>query len=520
MLLRRNGALLTLSGAWLVGLVAYGCAPDGESSAFPATDVEAGSSDPNQFGTPDGMVAAPETGPAPTCGNSAKDTAESCDDGNAIAGDGCSATCQIEPGWKCDTIGAACVATACGDGIVAGTEDCDDGNTMAGDGCSAICVLESGFQCVLQGKPCTPTVCGDMKKQGTEQCDDGNVRPYDGCSADCTLEPKCSAGTCTAVCGDGVKFPGEACDDGNTRSGDGCSATCTLEPGFTCSVITSDLPASIDVPIVYRDFQVGHPDFETYNGGLQLGMVAPTLAVDGRPVLSASHPQMTSDASFFDWYHDGVNSKTVVSKLTMAKQADDSYLYANTSFFPLDGIGWGNTAGQTHNFHFTSELRYYFTFKGGEVLSFLGDDDVYVFINNKLAVDIGGVHGVQPGSVTLDGPTATTLGLTVGGMYELDVFQAERHTTQSNYKLTLRGFVKAKTSCVAICGDGIKTKNEACDDGTNAGGYNKCGPGCVLGPRCGDSVVQTAEGEQCDDGNLVSGDGCSAACKTDVAIPK
>ena len=80
--------------------------------------------------------------------------------------------------------------------------------------------------------------------------------------------------------------------------------------------------------------------------------------------------------------------------------------------------------------------------------------------------------------------------------------------------------MKARTSCVPICGDGIKTKNEACDDGKNTGGYGKCGPGCVLGPRCGDTVVQAAEGEQCDDGNLVSGDGCSSLCKTDVAVPK
>ena len=141
---------------------------------------------------------------------------------------------------------------------------------------------------------------------------------------------------------------------------------------------------------------------------------------------------------------------------------------------------------------------------------------MWVFINGKLAVDIGGRHAQLEGSITLDAAAAERLSLTVGGLYEVDVFQAEVHTSGSNYQLTLGGFEKVVTTCTPRCGDGIKTKFEACDDGEpdgGAGGYNQCAPGCVLGPRCGDGVVDAEYGEECDDGNLVNGDGCSSTCK-------
>ena len=64
----------------------------------------------------------------------------------------------------------------------------------------------------------------------------------------------------------------------------------------------------------------------------------------------------------------------------------------------------------------------------------------------------------------------------------------------------------------------IMAFEKQCDLGTdmNVGGYNGCAPTCLLGPRCGDGMVQAAEGEECDDGGTIGGDGCSHDCKVEI----
>ncbi len=497
------------------------------------------------------------------CGDGLRTGGEACDDRNTSGGDGCSAACTLEPGWRCPTVGIACVAAACGDGFIAGFEDCDDGNQTSNDGCSAGCVLEDGFACADAGVRCTTTTCGNGVREGTEQCDDMNHDLGDGCDTRCRAEPRCTNGTCTAVCGDGIRQTGEDCDDGNTRAGDGCGATCVHESGFTCTDQTPTAQASLPIPVVYRDFLPfgspgGHIDFENGNA-TEPGIVATQLGVDHKPVYAAGAGSATTHGAgpFDQWYRDTPNvNRTATDLLVVTRDPSGSYVFDSNDFFPVDGRCWQSDGTEPsrfgHNFNFTSELRYWFNFAGGESLDFRGDDDVWVFINGKLAVDLGGVHGPMSGGVTLDTATATQLGLTVGGVYEAVVFQAERHTSGSSYRLTLRGFNAPKSTCTWRCGDGIVTRYEACDDGindgryggcrpgcqarggycgdavvdadggevcddgANTGGPNQCAPGCRARSGCGDGVLQPALGETCDDGNLTVGDGCDAVCQIEL----
>jgi fibro-slime domain-containing protein len=490
-------------------------APSGSSSSGSGASSGEGGFD---IGVGGGIGSGGAGGAATAaCGDGKVAGDETCDDQNSDGGDGCSASCQVEAGWTCPVAGAACVAKECGDGIVAGSEACDDGNAMATDGCSDSCALETGFKCPTPNMPCEATTCGDGVPEGTEQCDDGNNDMGDGCTPFCVNEPDCSLGACTSSCGDGIKLPNsnEQCEDGNTAAGDGCSPTCEIEPGFVCNDVGS-APTELVLPIVLRDFTTAHADFEGPCCTTDYGIVESDLGVDGKPVYVGASPMTTNQTNFDQWYRDTATvNMTVLQSITLGAIGGGQYQFTSNAFFPLDGLGFGNTPGESRNFHFTSEVRYWFEYAPPQQLDFTGDDDVFVFVNKKLAVDLGGVHGAISGSVTLDAGTAGTYGLTQGNIYEIVVFQAERHTSQSNYTLTLSNFVNYTSDCQSVCGDGIKTPDEVCDDGVNDGSYGHCTPDCKFGPYCGDGNVDMPH-EKCDDGNEANGDGCSAGCQGEI----
>lgn len=247
-------------------------------------------------------------------------------------------------------------------------------------------------------------------------------------------------------------------------------------------------PETIELTGVLRDFiertkQGGHPDFERQPAGgfgHYMGNVSTTLDADRKPMFVGGghkiytqwknalgqpiHPSLYDPAlgdsagsrnsspddggiqsaeSFAQWFRDvpGVNMSTphtLTFTQTGGTEETPIYTYQSNSFFPLDGQLFGNSGGSpNHNFHFTYELHTQFTYRESDnaVFSFYGDDDVWVYINGQLVIDIGGVHSKVQQVVELN-----RLGLTDGNDYTLDFFFAERHRTQSNFRIdtTLR----------------------------------------------------------------------------------
>lgn len=223
-------------------------------------------------------------------------------------------------------------------------------------------------------------------------------------------------------------------DDGGGGDVDGAAPAPDARPGGDGGDPPSGCAA---LPVTIRDFRITHPDFETFESDAVItGLVEPTLGADRTPVYAHAGPTVCTSgpAAFADWYHDvpGVNL-TLPRTLELIETAPGVYVYDSAAFFPIDGDGFG-AEGLSHNYSFTTEIHTSFRYTGGERFTFRGDDDMWLFVNDRLAIDLGGTH--QPADATVDlDAQAAALGITPGNTYRMDIFHAERHTDESNFRI-------------------------------------------------------------------------------------
>ena len=476
------------------------------------------------------------------CGDGKKEGAESCDDGNAVPFDGCSSTCQTEP-----TCAADGCTSECGDGLLIG-EECDDGNTKDGDGCSAACKKEPGFECSQQAN-CEKINDACVLRVPVIYRDFTDAHP--DFEVDCVgemggVQPTLNLVEKALVNGVPVATATAAavCKTQDNRAASAKSYMIRKLPDWYSDAVAKPIVRDIVL------FDNGKGGFVNRYG--KMGEQWATQPVYKGRFCGNGDSMCVAGGTFGGCNFDPTTETCFYPCPSQLGQATDSCAgtvsvtmkYDGTPlFFPIDdqpktetlidakippqyGYNWENedtvvpvfgaphVAGKAaHNFHFTSQVQYWFKYDATATarLDFTGDDDVWVFVNDKLAVDLGGVHQPVDGTVSISKTTAATYGLTDGKVYKINIFHAERKKESSSFRLTLGGFDTARSDCEPICGDGVVSLGEQCDDGVNDGGYGECEANCTIGAYCGDGIKQ--EGEACDDGNRLSNDGCSATCR-------
>ena len=494
---------------------------------------------------------AGHAGPRAVCGNGLAEAGEACDRGadNGLTygdGSGCSMACAAEPSCL-DAQGAtrAC-DTVCGDANREGSEQCDDGNTEPGDGCGADCQIEAGFHCAdgasvyprCAGAPNAPCLrMAVTYRDFKDETQPGGHPDFVFLGGVSAVPP--TAGQLRACISDAAGahnqvgssdavdrtwgIAGDTLVNGKPQYGPGTDTPYLSPCKFTdwSAINTTHFPTPYD-------FASDSPlrNVTTWVGG------GPPTWSSGSPGL----PMVTGKTSFDQWFNDsslGVRSRSSI-RLEQSSQGLFGYQFSvspdrlSGGFFPLDVVdgvpattllcdlwpiwypfpncvgdyyvtnltltqtavpGWiAGATGRLHDYYFTMEARALVPFNDPFTIKLTSDDDAWLFINGRLVLDLGGMHDILPGNVSVDvdgnatiieggatnahndavtsytganGQTVTltqpgdyrtrvvNLGLQLGHTYEVALFHAERSPTDSLLGLEIDDSHQVTSSCYA-----------------------------------------------------------------------
>jgi fibro-slime domain-containing protein len=473
-------------------------------------------------------------------------------------GSGCSTTCLREPSCQDSSGKTQACAPACGDGNQDPDEACDDGNRLDGDGCSGACTVEKGFTCTTEPFPLTATCqsgSGDCLQLPVVYRDFLPQNVAGGHPDFYWPGTRDANGTITTWCVPDASGPTRARDATPRCWGMVADALSggKPQPGptKTCTCRFTDWNVGNSAAHIGGHYAMSDSPLAS-GTGYRSDVTLYTYDTTSVPIWKGTVPAYKDDASLQQWWNDVPQvNQTFTAVLELASLGGGLFEYAsqvhkldgdflpldalnpaqktlcnltpywNEKFFPgcvgdqylfpprvqsdadcptgdqyWDGCWLSNMTGQLHDYYFTYELRTHFAYDAvaGLTVQVSGTDDIFVFINGTLVLDLGGTHADYPGKVTVAGAgstasiteggcrdsngnivgaevgsyqccplsgggikavtpddlrlrTVNTLGLESGKVYELAIFGANRHPTDSLFQLRLSGLALNRSVC-------------------------------------------------------------------------